>query len=122
MEYETANCVSYDLLKQFAYENRGNPTAAEKIMWDILKGNNLGYRFRRQHIIGDFIADFVCLKKKLVIEIDGGYHSENKQQILDEQRTYWLEKQGYKVIRFTNEQVFTNIEQVIREIKVELYE
>lgn len=122
MEFETANCTNYELLRAFAYENRGNPTDAERIMWNYLRDNKLGYRFRRQHVIGDFITDFVCLKKHLIIEIDGEYHAEEEQQMLDEQRTAWLQSQGFTVIRFTNEQVLTNIEQVLREIKVEIYE
>ena len=65
----------------------------------------LGYKFRRQHIIGDYIVDFVCLEKMLVIEIDGEYHNEWEQQINDEERTEWLHKRGFNVIRFTNAEV-----------------
>lgn len=121
MEFETADCTNYKLLKAFAYKNRGDLTEAEQKVWEYLKNNQLGYRFRRQHIIGDYIVDFVCLKKKLVVEIDGEYHLEPQQQKLDAQRTEWLTNQGFNVIRFTNKQVFENMPQVLREIKVEIY-
>ena len=77
----------------------------------------MNYPFRRQHIIGNFIADFACLPKKLVIEIDGGYHQLPEQQVSDEERTKWLEEQGFKVIRFTNEEIIGDIETVLTKIK-----
>ena len=64
----------YKLLKDFALTNRHNMTMAETIMWQALRAKQLGVSFRRQHAIGDFIADFVCISHHLVIEIDGGYH------------------------------------------------
>ena len=70
-------------------------------------------RFRRQHIIGDYIVDFICLKQKLIIEIDGGYHQETTQQTEDKTRQNWLESMGYKILRFTNEDIFHDIESVI---------
>ena len=73
-------------------------------------------RFRRQHIIGDYIVDFICLKQKLIIEIDGGYHQETTQQTEDKTRQNWLESMGYKVLRFTNEDIFHDIESVITTI------
>lgn len=112
----TADTINYHLLKDFARENRYHPTEAESILWNYLKGYSLHYPFRRQHIIGNFIADFVCLPKKLIIEIDGGYHQLPEQQISDEERTLWLEQQGFKLIRFTNEEIIGNIETVINKI------
>ena len=115
--YKTADPINYPLLKDFARENRYYPTEAESILWDNLKGYTLNYPFRRQHIIGNFIADFACLPKKLVIEIDGGYHQLPEQQVSDEERTQWLEQQGFKVIRFTNEEIFRDIDSVLMKIK-----
>ena len=115
--FKSADTMNYPLLKDFARENRYHPTEAESILWDYLKGYSLNYPFRRQHIIGNFIADFACLPKKLVIEIDGGYHQLPNQQVSDAERTQWLEQQGFKVIRFTNEEVIGDVDSVISNIK-----
>ena len=71
-----------------------------------------GVKFRRQHPIGGYIVDFVSLHKKLIIEIDGGQHNEEQIKDKDEQRTRWLEGEGYRVLRFWNNDVLTNIEGV----------
>lgn len=71
-----------------------------------------GVKFRRQHPIGGYIVDFVSLYKKLIIEIDGGQHNEEQIKDKDEQRTRWLEGEGYRVLRFWNNDVLTNIEGV----------
>jgi len=115
--YETADPFLYSLLKDFAKKLKANPTEAEKVLWNYLKGSQLGKPFRRQHIIGEFIADFICLPAHLIIEIDGGYHQLPEQQLSDEQRTDWLNQHGYSVIRFTNEQVLFDIDNVILTIK-----
>jgi RNase H-fold protein (predicted Holliday junction resolvase) len=82
--YHTADPVVYGLLKEFVKENRSNPTEAENILWQILRGKKLdGYKFRRQHIIGSFIADFVCISKKLIIEVDGLIHQTKENKISD---------------------------------------
>lgn len=112
--YETADCSNYELLKAHAYYNRNHPTEAESLMWEILSGKGLGVRFRRQHIIDEYIVDFVCLKKKLVVEIDGGYHFTEEQAHLDEIRTEKLISLGFKVIRFTNEEVIAETENVLK--------
>lgn len=109
--------MNYDLLKEFAIKNRKNPTEAESILWECLKKNALGKPFRRQYIIGDYIADFFCLPSKLVVEIDGGYHQLPNQIVDDALRTDWLVKQGYRVVRFTNEEVICDIENVLQAIK-----
>ena len=114
--YEMADPILYSLLKDFANENRKNPTEAECILWNYLKGNTLGAHFRRQHIIGQFIADFVCLSHKLIIEIDGKYHQLPEQQITDAERTDWLESKGFKVIRFKNEQIVADTDKVLNTI------
>lgn len=115
--YMTADPYLYSLLKQFSKELKKNMTPAESILWSFLKGNGLGKPFRRQHIIGEFIADFVCLPRKIIIELDGGYHNLPQQQISDKERTKWLEDKGFTVIRFTNEEVIGDKFNVINKIE-----
>ena len=119
--YETASPDRYDLLKGFAKENRDNMTTAEKILWEELRNNKIGYKFRRQHPVGDYIADFICIEKNLVIEVDGGYHNTMEQQQDDAVRTIDIEKMGYSVIRFTNEEVKEQLSTVILRIKEKMY-
>ena len=107
---ETAAPDRYDLLKGFAKENRHNMTLAEKILWEELRNNKTGHKFRKQHPIGDHIADFLCIEKKLVIEVDGGYHNTLEQQQDDAARSLEIEKMGYSVIRFTNEEVESHLQ------------
>jgi very-short-patch-repair endonuclease/ribonuclease HI len=121
--YETADGACYDLLSAYADYNKSHPTEAESIVWEILKSKNIdGHKFRRQHIIKDYIVDFVCLQKKIVIEIDGQYHLENQQIVKDKSRTEDLQRDGYSVIRFTNEEVIANTSEVVRNIKKALME
>ena len=121
--YETADSAEYELLRAYADYNMSHPTEAESIMWDLLKAKSInGHKFRRQHIIKDYIVDFVCLHKKLVIEIDGQYHLEGQQIVKDKSRTEDLQESGYTVIRFTNEEVIGNTQQVIKDIKKVLME
>jgi len=93
-------------------------TPAERKLWAVLRGDALGVSFRRQHAIGAYIADFCCVKKKLVIEVDGGQHLEQAEY--DAERTKFLEAQGYRVIRFWNNEVMNDIEGVIRAILLAL--
>ena len=115
--YKNADPFYYGQLKEKAKEMRAKPTEAEAILRDKVRANSMGHKFLYQYIIGQFIVDFLCPDCKLVIEVDGGYHSEPEQEYNDEQRTLWLEKMGYKVIRFSNEQVVGNIDSVLNEIK-----
>ena len=92
-------------------------TDAESLLWHYLRQVQLGVRFRRQHVIGDYIVDFICLKQRLIIEIDGGYHNDIVQQQEDRIRQNWLESMGYKVLRFNNNDIFHQIESVITIIK-----
>ena len=112
----TADSMQYDLLKANAIENRKNPTEAESVLWDMLKGNNIGYHFRRQHIILDYIVDFICLDKGLVIELDGGYHNDPEQKEYDAQRTVHLQRLGYTELRFKNEELLCDPVSVIGKI------
>ncbi|MBR0116872.1 MAG: endonuclease domain-containing protein [Prevotella sp.] len=118
--YETAAREIYDLLKEYAKSNREEMTESEKVLWNALRDNIQGYRFRRQHAIGQYIADFVCLPAQLVIEVDGGYHQSPEQQEMDNIRTNYLKEKGFHVVRFSNEEVSANIKGVIQIIKDEL--
>lgn len=115
-KYETARPSTYKLLKELKNQNKQNSTISEGILWERLRNKNIKYKFRRQHIIDIFIADFVCLEKKLIIEVDGGYHNTLEQKEADEIRTQILNEIGFKVIRFTNEQVIGDIDNVINRI------
>ena len=118
-DYMTGGNNSHLLINE-AKRMRKEPTETEDILWQELRKNNLGNKFRRQHLIDDFIVDFVCLSKKIVIEVDGGYHSTPEQQEYDEQRTFILNKRGFKVIRFTNEEVLEDLQTVLSKIKMKL--
>ena len=117
MDFKTAYPDSYSTIKQNAKDNRSMMTDAERYLWNYIKNEQIGVRFRRQHIIGDYIVDFICLKQKLIIEVDGGYHNNPTQQQKDRIRQNWLESMGYKVLRFNNNDIFHDIESVITIIK-----
>jgi leucyl-tRNA synthetase/very-short-patch-repair endonuclease len=114
--WQTAHKATWSKFKEFGRNNRKNPTPAEDIMWQNLRNKKLGVHFRRQHSIGEFIVDFVCLREKLVIEVDGGYHSGQDQKEYDEVRTVYLGFFGYRVIRFTNEEVLYDLNAVLKNI------
>jgi len=101
-----------------AIELRKKLTSAERKLWSVIRNDQLGVNFRRQHAIGIYIPDFVCIEKKLIIELDGSQHLEQREY--DEERTKYLETQGYKVMRFWNNDVMNNIEGVILAIMNEL--
>lgn len=115
--YETTDAATYKLLLEKAKYMRNHPTDAESILWNYLSGGKLGIHFRRQHPIWGYIPDFVCLRKKLIVEIDGGYHLEGEQPQKDDERAKALEEQGYFVLRFTNEEVLGDTEEVVEVIK-----
>jgi 5-methyltetrahydrofolate--homocysteine methyltransferase len=97
--------------KQRVFKLRDNPTPAEVALWKLLRKKQVGgFRFRFQHKIGPFIADFYCPAASLVIEVDGPIHQQRKEY--DANRTAWLESIGLKVIRFSNEEVLTQPDQV----------
>ena len=103
------------ILFEFAKEMRNNPTEAESVLWQYLSNSQRkGFRFKRQHPIKYFIADFYCHSKRLIIEVDGGYHRIPEQYEYDQNRDYELEELGLKILRFTNEQVLFEIENVIK--------
>jgi very-short-patch-repair endonuclease len=108
-------------LFHYARQHRQAMTEPEKILWNHLRNRRLnGFKFRRQHPIADFIADFFCLECSLVVEVDGGYHSERDQKEYDEGRTYELSQLKIRVIRFTNREVMENIEFVLKSIESQL--
>ena len=97
---------------------RREATEAERRLWSALRDRRLGgYRFRRQYPIGPFIVDFACTKERLIIEADGGQHSDSAT---DGRRTAWLETQGWRVVRFWNNEILKNAEGVIDAILREL--
>ena len=114
--FMTGGNNAYRLIEE-AKRMRKEPTDAEAALWELLRDKKLGDKFRRQHLIDDFIVDFVCLSKNLVVEVDGGYHSDPTQKEYDQQRTLYLNEKGFKVIRFTNEEVLGNTEAVLTKIK-----
>jgi very-short-patch-repair endonuclease len=93
---------------------RKAPTDAEIHLWWALRDRRLrGYKFRRQHPVGPYVADFACTREKLIVEVHGGQHAANEH---DAERTEWLESQGWRVLRFWNNDVLTNIEGVVETI------
>ena len=94
-----------------ARQLRKNMTDTERFVWGRLRSRRFaGYKFRRQMPIGRYIVDFVCLQKRLVLELDGGQHAERKQY--DEQRTLWLQTQGFEVLRFWDHEALQEWEAV----------
>lgn len=151
MRWKSASPDRYELLKAFAKENRPFMTEAERTLWMRLRGNVLGHKFLRQHIIGDYIVDFLCRDAQVVIEVDGEYHKERhflykyphtyflmpnkilptqggveglvRDQVEEDRiRQEWLESIGYKVLRFTNEQILYNIDYALAIIKTTIDE
>ena len=118
--YETADQCNYTLLRRFSKENRKYCTEAESILWSRLCNKQLGDKFRQQHIIGNYIADFVCLKRKLIIELDGRYHLYGEQIEKDRVREQILNDYDFKIIRFTNEELTGDIDAVVSTIRKEL--
>ncbi|MCR4613444.1 MAG: endonuclease domain-containing protein [Bacteroidaceae bacterium] len=120
MAFKTASPDRYELLKEFARENRRNATLAETVLWEHIRENALGVKFLRQHIIGDYIVDFLSRKGNLIIEVDGGYHAERKQMEEDRWREDNLTQMGYHILRFSNEEILYDINHVIQKIKNDL--
>jgi very-short-patch-repair endonuclease len=115
-----------DKLRRFrlgtARRLRGNATSAEQKLWrELDRVPLLRTHFRRQAPIGPYVVDFVCLREKLVIEVDGPLHTEPGASRRDAERTLWLEGQGYRLLRFWNQEVYENIEGVLDTIYAALY-
>jgi very-short-patch-repair endonuclease len=102
-----------------AKELRSRMTLAEELLWQKIRGRKLsGYKFRRQHPINQFIADFYCHEVKLVVEVDGGIHFTPQHQEYDENRTATMNDWDIKLIRFTNEEVLTSMNSVLEQIRI----
>jgi leucyl-tRNA synthetase len=118
--YLTGDSQIASVLLGHAKEMRKEPTI-EAILWEELRNRKLEDKFRRQHLIGKYIVDFVCLEKKLIVEVDGGYHNTKEQIAHDQERTLELEqKHFFKVIRFANDEVKFHVSKVLSSIKNEL--
>lgn len=115
--WQTSDPALYQILKTNAKESRNNPTQAEETLWHLLKSHNLNEHFRRQHIIMNYIADFVCLKRRLIIEADGCYHFTSEQKQEDAVREKRLGEKGFEILRFTNDEVLCNPDGVVARIK-----
>ena len=140
-QWMTGDVMQYEILKENAKQNRKNMTDAEQAFWSCVKGKSLGQRCLRQHVIGSYIVDFLFCKSKVIVEIDGGYHYEQRRlsespcigRLLDPTiptnptyidqveedriRQDWLESMGYKVVRFKNEEVLFDTENTIKKLK-----
>ena len=109
-----------DYIKDFARNLRKNSTPQEIKFWSVIRNNQLGFKFRRQFNIDDkYVADYVCLEKRLIVELDGGQHNESFNDVI---RTFYIQKQHFKIIRFWNNEIDSNfegcIELLINELKV----
>ncbi|MCG7392375.1 DUF559 domain-containing protein [Microvirga sp. ACRRW] len=108
--------------RERAKQLRSNATEPEQVLWRALKNIPVyGSHFRRQVPVGPYVADFACLKARLLIELDGGHHSQDDVAIKDERRTRWLESEGYRVIRFWNAELTENMPGVLDTIYAGLY-
>ncbi len=108
-----------DIIRQRARRLRNEATGAERALWARLRRRQvLDSKFRRQQPLGQYIVDFVCFEKRLIVEVDGSQHQE--QQGYDEIRTRWLESQGYRVLRFWNNETLAETDKVIETIAQQL--
>lgn len=109
---------SDDGTRRAAWHLRREPTSAEALLWERLRDRRCtGLKFRRQHPIGPFIVDFVCLEGWLVVEVDGSVHAEEEQTEKDQSRSEILAELGYQVIRFTNDEVESDMECVLASLR-----
>ncbi len=112
-EYSVDSAMSFENAKNM----RKEPTQAENVLWEALRNKNIGFKFRRQHPVENYIADFICLDVWIIIEIDGGYHASDEQKKADDARDSYLKETGFTTLRFTNEQVLNNLDHVLNQIK-----
>ena len=105
-------------LTDVAKSLRKTSTDAERVLWRSLRGTQLdGLKFRRQHPIGPYVVDFVCLERSIVVEINGGQHAEEAQEAKDGVRDKWLQDEGFRVLRFWNHEVLSNTEGVLEALR-----
>jgi len=103
-------------LRDHARTLRAQTTDAERKLWQALRGQQLGVRFRRQHVIEPFVLDFYCISLKLAVELDGGQHAAPDARHADSTRSVYLARQGIAVLRFWNNEVMTNLEGVLGQV------
>ncbi len=108
----------HEATRERAKSLRSDMTAPERALWSVLRAGQLGVKFQRQVVLAPYIADFASRSERLVIEIDGETHADRQQE--DAARTGALEARGYRVLRFTNSDVMTNLEGVVRAIMIAL--
>jgi very-short-patch-repair endonuclease len=114
--------VSASIRRAVAKKLRANTTPHERILWRALKELPVdGTHFRRQAPIGPYVVDFFCPAKHLIIELDGGHHNDDETASRDSERQLWLEHEGYRVIRFWNSEITSDLTAVLERIYVELY-
>jgi very-short-patch-repair endonuclease len=114
--------VSTAISRAVAKRLRANTTPHERILWRALRELPVdGTHFRRQAPIGPYVVDFFCPAKRLIIELDGGHHNEDETAKRDSERQLWLEREGYRVIRFWNSEITSDLTVVLEHIYVELY-
>lgn len=119
---EATTMVSTSIRRAAAKKLRANTTPHERILWRALKDLQIeGSHFRRQAPIGPYIVDFFCAAKRLIIELDGGHHNEDDTAARDRDRQRWLENEGYRVVRFWNFEIATDLTAVLERIYIELY-
>ncbi len=104
-------------LKDRRRELRRNATPQEEILWQELRNNKLGFKFKRQHSIGGYILDFYCSEKKLIVEVDGGIHNTKEAREYDEARDKFFTSLDYKVLRVLNREVEINLKEVLEKIR-----
>ena len=92
-------------------------TLAEDVLWQRIRKKQLGHKFVRQYVIGDYVVDFACIDDGLIIEVDGGYHFAGDQPVEDAIRQRYIEQNGFHVMRFTNEEVLFDVENVLTQIE-----
>jgi very-short-patch-repair endonuclease len=110
------NKTEYTSLRQ---KLRNSMTKSETVLWTRLKGNQLGWKFRRQHGIGPYVADFFCPELQLVIEIDGISHESEQQSNYDKTRQDFFKKQGFEVLRFITDEILHELDRVVENIHQE---
>lgn len=108
------NLKTYKALRKIL---RNNATPHEIILWNRLKGSQLGCKFRRQHSIGGYIVDFCCPEEKIAVELDSSQHAEESAECYDQERTRFLQNLGFRVLRFWNNEINVNIDGVL--VKIE---
>jgi len=108
------------MVSEHVKQLRANLTDAELRLWHEVRRSALGHKFRRQHPLGPYVVDFICLAQKLIVELDGGQHAEPENAAKDVERTAWLKQSGYRIIRFWNNDVLENMSGVLIRIQDEL--